>query len=111
MCIENNLNRSQFYYYKRRLEKITEGKEPIFKAISLKSKTDVSKKDNPMIKEVQINIGNVNISIPVSEANRFKWSPQLSRLKVNLYELRWILKGYEVRKKSKFKPVKPSNYY
>lgn len=65
----NNINESQFYYHKRRLERITEDKESIFQAISLKSKTDVSKKHNPMIKEVQIKIGNVNISIPVSETN------------------------------------------
>lgn len=68
-CEENNINKSQFYYHKRRLERITEGKEPIFQAISLKSKTDGGNSENSSIKEVQIKIGNANISIPVSEAN------------------------------------------
>lgn len=46
------------------------------------------------------------------EANRFKWpsNPQ-EALKVNIEELRWLLKGYEVRTVSKFKPIKPSNYF
>lgn len=46
------------------------------------------------------------------EANRFKWpATAADALKINLDELRWLLKGYEVRTKSKFKPVKASNYY
>jgi hypothetical protein len=32
-------------------------------------------------------------------------------LKVNINELRWLLKGYEVRTESKFKPVKGKKYY
>ena len=32
-------------------------------------------------------------------------------LKVNIDELRWILKGYEVRTTSKFKPIEEKNYY
>jgi len=32
-------------------------------------------------------------------------------LKVDLEELRWILKGYEVRSASKFKPITQKNYY
>ena len=46
------------------------------------------------------------------EANSFKW-PTTSEeaLKVNIDELRWLLKGYEVRTKSKFKTIKQSNYY
>ncbi|WMJ79176.1 IS66 family insertion sequence element accessory protein TnpB [Clostridium sp. MB40-C1] len=46
------------------------------------------------------------------EANRFKW-PAIAddALKINTDKLRWLLKGYEVRTKSKFKPVKASNYY
>ena len=46
------------------------------------------------------------------EANCFKW-PVTSEeaLKVNMDELQWLLKGYEVRTKSKFKPIKQSNYY
>jgi transposase len=46
------------------------------------------------------------------EGNRFKWPTNTEEaLKVNIEELRWILKGYEVRTKSKFPPVKQSNYY
>lgn len=32
-------------------------------------------------------------------------------LKVNIKELGWLLKGYEVRTTSKFKPIKEKNYY
>jgi hypothetical protein len=32
-------------------------------------------------------------------------------LKVSIEELRWLLKGYEVRTISKFKPVKERNYF
>ena len=41
------------------------------------------------------------------EGNRFKWpATQEEAVSVNIEELRWLLKGYEVRTKSKFKPVK-----
>ncbi len=46
------------------------------------------------------------------EANRFKCPATADdALKINIDELRLLLKGYEVRTKSKFKPVKASNYY
>ena len=46
------------------------------------------------------------------EGNRFKWpATQEEAVSVNIEELRWLLKGYEVRIKSKFKPVKEGNYY
>lgn len=46
------------------------------------------------------------------EENRFKWPITTEEaLKVNVEELRWLLKGYEVRTKSKFKSIKPSNYF
>ena len=46
------------------------------------------------------------------EASRFKWPATAEEaLKINMDELRWLLKGYEVRTTSKFKPVKASNYY
>lgn len=46
------------------------------------------------------------------EANCFKWPATTEEaLKVNIDELRWLLKGYEVRIKSKFRPIKQSNYY
>lgn len=46
------------------------------------------------------------------EANSFKWPTTSDEaLKVNIDELRWLLKGYEVRTKSKFNTIKQSNYY
>ena len=46
------------------------------------------------------------------ETNRFKWPATTEEaLRVNIEELRWLLKGYEVRTKSKFKPIKQSNYF
>lgn len=67
-CAENNLNKSQFYYHKKRVKKVTESKETIFQAISLNSKVDNIKEDKSTLKEVKINVGNANIFIPVSEA-------------------------------------------
>ncbi|WP_138205550.1 IS66 family insertion sequence element accessory protein TnpA [Haloimpatiens lingqiaonensis] len=70
-CAENNLNKSQFYYHKKRIEKVNESnesKETIFQAISLNSKIDNIKEDKSTLKEVKINVGNANILIPVSEA-------------------------------------------
>lgn len=46
------------------------------------------------------------------EKSRFKWPmTKEEALKVNLEELRWLLKGYEVRTTSKFKPIEEKNYY
>ena len=67
-CTENNLSKSQFYYHKKRVKKLTESKEPVFQAISLNSKVDNIKENKSTLKEVKINVGNTNILIPVSEA-------------------------------------------
>lgn len=46
------------------------------------------------------------------EKNRFKWPlTKEEALAVNIEELKWLLKGYEVRNESKFEPVKVSNFY
>lgn len=46
------------------------------------------------------------------EKSRFKWPmTKEEALKVNLEELSWLLKGYEVRTKSKFEPIEEKNYY
>lgn len=46
------------------------------------------------------------------ENSRFKWPmTKEEALKVNKEELKWLLKGYEVRTASKFKPVDQKNYY
>ncbi|MEG0222097.1 MAG: IS66 family insertion sequence element accessory protein TnpB [Clostridia bacterium] len=46
------------------------------------------------------------------ENSRFKWPmTKEEALKVNKEELSWLLKGYEMRTVSKYKPVKEKNYY
>lgn len=46
------------------------------------------------------------------EKSRFKWPmTKEEALKVNIEELSWLLKGYEVRSVSKFKPIQEKNYY
>jgi len=46
------------------------------------------------------------------EKNRFKWPmTKEESLKIDLEELRWLLKGYEVRSTSKFKPITQKNCY
>ncbi|AOY76247.1 IS66 family insertion sequence element accessory protein TnpB [Clostridium formicaceticum] len=46
------------------------------------------------------------------ERNKFKWPMSKEEaLKVSIEELRWLLKGYEVRTISKFKPVKERNHF
>lgn len=67
-CAENNLNKNQFYYHKKRIEKSAESKKLVFQAISLKNKVDDIKEDKAALKEVKINVGNANITIPVSES-------------------------------------------
>lgn len=67
-CTENNLSKSQFYYHKKRVGKVVEGKGPIFQDISLNCKVDNMEEDKCTSKEVKINVGNVNILIPISEA-------------------------------------------
>lgn len=67
-CSENHLNKSQFYYHKKRLAKVLESNEPVFQAVSLNNKVCNIKEDKSTVKEVKINIGNTNIIIPTSEA-------------------------------------------
>ena len=46
------------------------------------------------------------------ENNKLKWPMNKEdALKVNKEELKWLLKGYEVRTTSKFKPVTQRNTY
>ena len=46
------------------------------------------------------------------ENNRLKWPMTKDEaIKINKDELSWLLKGYEVRTTSKFKPVKGRNSY
>lgn len=46
------------------------------------------------------------------ENSRLKWPiTKEDAMKVNKQELSWLLKGYEVRTTSKFKPIKEKNSY
>jgi transposase len=46
------------------------------------------------------------------EKSKFKWPmTKKEALTINIEELGWLLKGYEVRTSSKFKPIKEKNYF
>lgn len=46
------------------------------------------------------------------ENNKFKWPKnEKEAIKVNKNELKWLLKGYEMRYKPKFKKVSQRKYY
>jgi len=46
------------------------------------------------------------------ESGKLKWPKSAEEaLTVNKDELRWLLKGYELRGESKFKPIKGKNQY
>lgn len=68
-CLDNNLNKSQFYYHRRRLNNKND-KDPVFHAVNLNDKTDIVKKEAPIPNnslDITIMIGTATISIPVSE--------------------------------------------
>ena len=70
-CSENNLNKSQFYYHKKRLSNKNK-KAPVFQAIKLDDNTKVIKKKTQNFEtsvDVKIVIGAASISIPVSETD------------------------------------------
>ena len=67
-CSENNLNKSQFYYHKKRLNSKND-KSPVFHAVKFDNK-EVIRKELPVLNsslDVKIIIGAASISIPVSE--------------------------------------------
>lgn len=66
-CIENKLSKSQFYYHKKRLEKIES--TTVFHSISLNDEQDNIEQNISISKEVKINIGKASIAIPVSETS------------------------------------------
>lgn len=46
------------------------------------------------------------------ERSKFRWPMSVEEaLQVSMEELSWLLKGYDVRTSSKFKPIKERNYY
>lgn len=62
-CKENNISKSQLYYYRKKLERAGEG---IFQAITLKEKTEcklISRVSNNIL----IEISNVKIHVPANE--------------------------------------------
>ena len=65
-CIQNDITKSQFYYYKKRLDEGNiETSESIFYSINFNnSENDINISS---IREIKINIGNATIMIPVSE--------------------------------------------
>ena len=66
-CKENNISKSQFYYYKK---KYMQPSKPTFHAIVLNDEDSGAKAANSNIKEdkeIRIVIGKANIFIPVDE--------------------------------------------
>ncbi|MHC1684230.1 MAG: IS66 family insertion sequence element accessory protein TnpB [Clostridiaceae bacterium] len=166
-CKENNINKSQFYAYRK---KLCSSNITTFHAIPLKKENTVGGTDktlNP--KEIRIEIidkvNTVYLACGITdlrksidglavlvetelkldpfekalfvfcnkqmnrlkilhfdegfwlyyfrlENSKFKWPmTKEEALKVNKEELKWLLKGYEIRTTSKFKPVVQKNYY
>lgn len=69
-CNENNITRSQFYYYRKKLEERDNQKlQPVFHAITLNASEVVNDRSTLPLTEIKINIGKANITIPVSETN------------------------------------------
>lgn len=67
-CTTNNLNKSQFYYHKKRISN-NQHKEPIFQAVQLNDKKEIINEivSSNSLSEIKISIGATKISIPVSE--------------------------------------------
>ena len=65
-CEENNINKSQFYYHKRKIE---EKATPVFHPIKINAEANIVKKDIGASSEVKISIGNISVAIPASETD------------------------------------------
>lgn len=64
-CLENNLSKSQFYYHKRRFDKLTEA---TFHTISFEEEKDITINNEPTAsKDIRIELGKVNLFIPANE--------------------------------------------
>ena len=63
-CEENNINKSQFYYHRRRIE---ENAMPVFHPIKINAEANTVKEDIGVSSEVKISIGNISVAIPASE--------------------------------------------
>ena len=67
-CTKNNLNKSQFFYHKRRINNNGK-KEPIFQAIQLNTQEEIINQNasSKALSEIKISIGSAKISISASE--------------------------------------------
>lgn len=66
-CKENNMSKSQFYYYKKRFEK---SNKPTFHAIALKNDEfdpNIASDNAKVYSDIKIEIGKANIYIPANE--------------------------------------------
>ena len=63
-CEENNINKSQFYYHKRKIE---EKATPVFHPIKINAEADNVIENIGASFEVKILIGNISTEVPVSE--------------------------------------------
>ena len=66
-CKENNISKSQLYYYKNKFEKSS---KPTFHAIVINNEKSNPKTVNDSVKvysDIRIEIGKANISIPANE--------------------------------------------
>lgn len=63
-CEENNINKNQFYYHRRRIE---EKATPVFHPIKINAEADTVREDIGASSEVKILIGNISVAIPTSE--------------------------------------------
>lgn len=64
-CKERNINPSQFFYHRKRVE--AKNAPVVLQAINLKGKSDNKEKITSSEAKINIQIGNANIAIPVSE--------------------------------------------
>lgn len=67
-CKENNISKSQFYYYRKKTGKVGQG---VFHAITLKERTEY-KVDTTNSNNIKIQIGNAKIFIPANEIAALK---------------------------------------
>ena len=66
-CKENNISKSQFYYYKKKFEKSS---KPTFHAIVINNEKSNPKTENNSVtgyKDIRIEIGKAKIYVPVNE--------------------------------------------
>ena len=68
-CEENNINKSQFYYHRIKIE---EKATPIFHPIKINGEADTVRGNIGVSSEVKISTGNISVAIPASETTLVK---------------------------------------